>query len=48
MKIYISADFEGTCGITEIKQCFPGNPDFDLSRRRWIQDINTIVEGALA
>jgi D-amino peptidase len=48
MKIYISADFEGTCGITEVKQCFPGNPDFEPARRRWIQDINTIVEGALA
>jgi D-amino peptidase len=48
MKIFISADFEGTCGVSDVTQCFPGNPDFELARRRWIGDINAIVEGVLA
>lgn len=48
MKIYISADFEGACGIVEVKQCFPGNPDFERARERWITDINAVIEGALA
>ena len=48
MKIYISADFEGVCGVVDIKQCHPGNPDFEQARRRWIEDINAIIEGAIA
>lgn len=48
MKIYISADFESTCGVNDVKQCFPGDPDFERVRRRWIEDINAVVEGALA
>jgi len=48
VKIYISADFESTCGVNDVKQCFPGDPDFERVRRRWIEDINAVVEGALA
>lgn len=48
MRVFISADFEGTCGVNDVKQCFPGNPDFEAVRRRWIEDINAIVDGALA
>jgi D-amino peptidase len=45
MKIYISADFEGSNGITELRQCFPGNPGFDAARRLWIGDVNAVVVG---
>lgn len=45
-KIFISADFEGSSGITNPHQCFPSFPEFDKARRLWIGDINAIVEGA--
>jgi len=48
MKIYISADFEGVCGVVEKRHCFPSDPDFERIRGRWIEDINTIIEGAMA
>jgi len=48
MKIYISADFEGTAGVVDRHQCFPGNPEFDRVRRHWVEDINAIIEGAIA
>ena len=48
MKVFISADFEGTCGVNDVKQCFPGNPEFEGARRRWIEDVNAVVEGSLS
>lgn len=39
--MYISADFEGSSGITNRGQCFQGNPGFEAARRLWIGDINT-------
>jgi len=47
MKIYISADFEGVTGVVDRHQCFPGHPDFEHARRRWIEDINAIIEGGI-
>ena len=48
MKIYISADFEGVCGVVARRQCFPGDPDFERARRHWVEEINAIIEGAMA
>lgn len=48
MKLYVSADFEGVCGVVDRKQCFPGNADFDRARRLWVEEINAIVEGAVS
>jgi len=48
VKIYISADFEGVCGVVEKGHCFPGGFDFERIRGRWIEDINTIIEGGMA
>lgn len=48
MKIYISADMEGVIGVVEKNHCFPGDPEFERTRRRWIEDINAIIEGAMA
>jgi D-amino peptidase len=48
MKIYLSADFEGVCGIVDRAQCFPGNPEFERSRRLWVDEINAIAEGVLS
>jgi D-amino peptidase len=47
MKLYISADFEGVCGIVDRHQCFPGSPEFEWARRLWIKEINAIIEGGL-
>lgn len=47
-KIYISADFEGTVGIVDPRQCFSGYPWFEYGRRLWTAEINAVVEGALA
>lgn len=48
MRIYISADFEGTSGVTSPRQCFPGSTEFEHARRRWIGDVNAAVEGAIS
>ncbi|MBA7581027.1 D-aminopeptidase [subsurface metagenome] len=48
MKLYVSADFEGVCGVVDRNQCFPGNADFDRTRRLWVEEINAIVEGAVS
>ena len=48
MKLYISADFEGVCGVVDRKQCFPGNADFERTRRLWVEEINAIVEGMVS
>lgn len=48
MKMLISADFEGVSGVVDRHQCFPGNQEFEWARRLWIQQINAIVEGAIA
>jgi D-amino peptidase len=45
MKIYISADFEGTSGVTDWAQCFPRGSAFESARRLWMEDINAAVEG---
>jgi len=48
MKVYISADMEGASGISSFHQVDPRTKDFDAYRRVWIQDINRLVEGAVA
>ena len=47
MKIYISADFEGVAGVVDSRQCFPGSPDFERTRKLWVEEINAIVRGAI-
>lgn len=48
MRVYISADFEGVCGVVDRHQCFPGNSEFERTRRLWVEEINAIIEGALS
>lgn len=48
MNIYISADFEGVAGIVDLHQCKPGSPEFERARRHWVEEINAIIEGAMA
>ena len=51
MKVYISADIEGTTGVVTWGQC--GGPrsqhyDFDFARRMMTHDVNAAVRGARA
>jgi D-amino peptidase len=47
MKVYVSADMEGVCGVTHSAQCRPGHPDYERFRRLLTQEVNAAVEGAL-
>ena len=56
MKVLISADMEGTCGVTSWVQVRPpeyGNPpssqtEYERARLRMAREVNAAVEGALA
>lgn len=49
MKIYISADFEGATGVTTLKHTLAARgAEFERSRAFWVDDINAMIEGALA
>jgi D-amino peptidase len=56
MKVLISADMEGTCGVTSWVQVRPpeyGNPpssqtEYERARLRMTREVNAAVEGALA
>jgi len=47
MKVYVSADMEGVCGVTHSAQCRPGHPDYERFRRLLTQEVNAAVEGAI-
>jgi D-amino peptidase len=47
MKIYISADMEGVCGVTHGAQCRPSHPDYPRFRRLLTEEVNAAVLGAL-
>lgn len=48
MRVYISADMEGASGISSFAQVKPTTKEFEQYRGIWTQDINTLIEGALA
>ncbi len=48
MKVYISADMEGTSGITHSDQTDPSQPEYQHGRRLMLAEVNAAVEGALA
>lgn len=47
MRVYISVDMEGVCGVTHSAQCRPGHPDYERFRRLMTQEVNAAVEGAV-
>jgi D-amino peptidase len=47
MKVYISADMEGVCGITHPLQCRPSHPDYARFRRLFTEEVNAAVASAL-
>ena len=48
MKVYISADIEGVAGVVTAEQGRPGHGDYDRARRLMTEEVNAVIEGALA
>ncbi len=48
MKIYISADMEGTCGVVSTEQTDPSKPEYPSARRLMLAEVNAAIEGACA
>jgi D-amino peptidase len=47
MKVYISADMEGTGGIVHSNQTESAHPEYERARKLMIGEVNAAVEGAL-
>jgi D-amino peptidase len=47
MKVFISADMEGTAGVTDWDQVLPQHPDYSRFRRLMTEEVNASVLGAL-
>jgi len=47
MKVFISADMEGTAGVTDWDQVLPDRPDFTRFRRLMTEEVNAAILGAL-
>lgn len=47
MKVFISADMEGTAGVTDWDQVLPQHPDYPRFRRLMTEEVNAAVLGAL-
>lgn len=48
MKVYISIDIEGISGVVNAEQGTPGNPEYELARRRMTEEANAAILGARA
>jgi D-amino peptidase len=46
IKVYISADMEGICGVVHADQTTPGTPEYAAARKWMAEDVNAAVEGA--
>ncbi len=46
MQVYISADMEGTAGVTGWVMTNPGEHDYELARRLMAAEVNAAIEGA--
>ena len=47
LKVYISADMEGICGVVHADQTNPGTPEYAAARKWMAEDVNAAVDGAL-
>lgn len=48
MKVYISADIEGTTGVVHTAQSVGPGSEYERARKWMAQDVNAAIEGALA
>ena len=47
MKIYLSADLEGVCGVVDVEHTRRDGREHDRARKWMVQEVNAAVEGAL-
>jgi D-amino peptidase len=47
MKVFISADMEGTAGVTDWDQVMPDRPDYARFRRLMTEEVNAAILGAI-
>lgn len=47
LKVFISADMEGICGISSLRQISSTGPDYGMARQWMTDDVNAAAEGAL-
>jgi len=47
LKIYISADMEGVCGVVDVEHTRREGKEHDRARKWMVQEVNAAVEGAL-
>lgn len=48
LKIFISVDFEGVCGVINWDETSQGGPDYGMFRTLMTQETNAAIEGAVA
>ncbi len=48
MKIFISVDIEGVCGVVNSDSTGPGGKTYDEARQQMTEEVNAAVEGAIA
>jgi D-amino peptidase len=48
LKVFISVDLEGICGVINWDETSQGGPDYPLFRKLMTQEANAAIEGALA
>ena len=46
LKVFISVDMEGICGVVAAEQTSPGNPEYAAARKWMAEDVNAAVDGA--
>jgi D-amino peptidase len=47
MRVFVSADMEGTSGLERLEEIFRGLPGYDLFRQVMAGDVNAVVQGAI-
>jgi len=46
LKVYISVDMEGICGVVAAEQTTPGNPEYAAAKKWMAEDASAAVDGA--
>ncbi len=47
LKVFISADIEGTAGVVSLLQCVPGEAEYEMGKRLMTGEVNAAVQGAI-
>jgi len=47
VKVFISVDMEGICGVVHADQTTAGTPDYNAARQWMAEDVNAVVRGLL-